>query len=73
MKTNVWDRRENESIQAYEAFCVYRDLGSERSILKAAQKLLKSEGTLKRIFYVIPHGSVHSQFHALYGTNIREA
>ena len=47
-RTHLWDQKLGESAKAYEAFCVYRDLGSERSILKAAQKLLKSEGTLKR-------------------------
>lgn len=30
-----WDRLEEESIKAYEAFCAYRDMGSSRGVLKA--------------------------------------
>lgn len=48
MKTNVWDRRENESIQAYEAFCLYRDMGADRSCVKVGQKLGKSATIITR-------------------------
>lgn len=37
-----WERRENESTKAYEAFCIYRDMGRERSLSKVAEKLQKS-------------------------------
>lgn len=37
----VWERMPNESSKAYAAFCVYRDLGPERSLEKAIQKLDK--------------------------------
>lgn len=32
-----WDRLPGESARAYRAFCVYRDLGPKRSVLKAIQ------------------------------------
>jgi len=31
----LWERRESESSQAYQAFCLYRDLGADRSIVSA--------------------------------------
>lgn len=37
-----WERREEESTKAYEAFCIYRDMGRERSLSKVAEKLQKS-------------------------------
>ena len=37
-----WERREKESTKAYEAFCIYRDMGRERSLSKVAEKLQKS-------------------------------
>lgn len=33
-----WERQEGESSKAFFAFCLYRDLGLERSITKVAQK-----------------------------------
>jgi len=39
--SEIWDRLPNESTKAYAAFCVYRDLGPERSLDKAGQKLDK--------------------------------
>jgi hypothetical protein len=33
-----WERLKGESSKAYAAFCLYRDMGKERSIAKAAQK-----------------------------------
>jgi len=37
----VWDRQKNESSKAYAAFCVYRDLGPDRSLEKVRQTLDK--------------------------------
>jgi len=39
--SELWDRLPNESTKAYAAFCVYRDLGTERSLEKAGQMLDK--------------------------------
>jgi hypothetical protein len=41
-----WDRRDDESPQAFEAFVVYRNLGPARSIANAASELRKSKSTL---------------------------
>jgi hypothetical protein len=38
----IWDKLPEESSKAYEAFCVYRDMGTERSLVKAGEKLGKS-------------------------------
>ena len=43
-----WERREKESTKAYEAFCIYRDMGRERSLAKVAEKLQKSETLMGR-------------------------
>lgn len=43
-----WERREKESTKAYEAFCIYRDMGRERSLSKVAAKLEKSETLMGR-------------------------
>jgi len=37
----IWERQKNESSKAYAAFCVYRDLGPERSLEKVRQNLDK--------------------------------
>lgn len=41
-----WERLKNETSKAYEAFCVYRDLGTERSITKTSQTLNKNRTTI---------------------------
>src|SRR4051812_24365359 len=46
--TNPWDRRSGESGKAYAAFLAYRDLGIERSLTKAAEKVTKKKQTLHR-------------------------
>lgn len=37
----IWDRLPNESSKAYAVFCIYRDLGPERSLEKLRQNLDK--------------------------------
>lgn len=43
-----WERQPDETPKAYEAFALYRDAGSDRSIAKVAEKLGKSEALLNR-------------------------
>ena len=43
-----WDRREDESSKAYEAFTIYRDMGVDRSLSKVSEKLQKSETLMGR-------------------------
>lgn len=41
-----WERQPKESAQSFEAFAMYRDMGVNRSIRKAAQNLNKAVTTL---------------------------
>lgn len=41
----LWDRQKNETNKAYSAFCMYRDMGTRRSLSK----------TVAQIFPGIPH------------------
>lgn len=43
-----WLRQPGESGKAYEAFCVYRDLGAGRSVQKVVEKLSKSRALISR-------------------------
>lgn len=43
-----WERQPEETPKAFEAFCVYRDLGPERSIAKAGKRLGKNRVTLEQ-------------------------
>jgi hypothetical protein len=38
IKGNPWDRQVCDTTKSYSAFCVYRDMGSQRSLPKAGQK-----------------------------------
>ena len=44
-----YERLEDESSQAYEAFCTYRDLGAGRSLPKTAQVLGKKPGYTRQL------------------------
>lgn len=43
-----WERQEKESAKAFEAFCIYRDMGIQRSVRKVARELGKSETLMAR-------------------------
>lgn len=43
-----WEPLEGESSKAYEAFSTYRDMGTQRSLTKVAEKLGKSETLMAR-------------------------
>jgi len=45
----IWERQSKETSKAYEVFCIYRDLGLERSCLKVARESTKSESYIKRL------------------------
>lgn len=44
----IWERREGESPKAFEAFACYRDMGTDRSVLRVSQQLAKSDTLIKR-------------------------
>ena len=43
-----WERQHDETVKQFEAFCIYRDMGKERSLQKVAEQLSKSETLIKR-------------------------
>lgn len=47
-QANIWEPLEGESSKAYEAFSIYRDMGTQRSLSKVAEKLQKSETLMGR-------------------------
>lgn len=44
----LWERREGESGQAWEAFRTFRDLGETRTLAAVAQELRKSDSLIRR-------------------------
>lgn len=44
----AWERQENESARAFEAFVLYRDMGAARSLAKVGQVLGKSTALMER-------------------------
>lgn len=48
MANKIYDRQSGESVKAYEAFAIYRDLGVNRSIDAVVNKLNKSRQLLSR-------------------------
>jgi hypothetical protein len=42
--TDSWEQLPDESALAYEAFCIYRDMGPTRSLAKAAQAMERPPG-----------------------------
>lgn len=47
-KKRIWERLEKETTKQYEAFCVYRDMGSDRSLRAVGERMGKSEGLMER-------------------------
>lgn len=47
-KPAPWERQEKETPKPYEAFCIYRDMGTQRSVRKVAEELGKSETLIFR-------------------------
>ena len=48
VETELWERQPGESAKAFEAFCIYRDMGVSRSARKVSEKLGKSRQLLSR-------------------------
>jgi hypothetical protein len=46
----IWQRIETDTDKSFAAFCVYRDLGADRSIQKTQEKLSKSSGYLRVLY-----------------------
>jgi hypothetical protein len=43
-----WERQKGETQKAFEAFCIYRDMGADRSLSKVSQQLGKHKVLLQR-------------------------
>ena len=48
LETKLWERQENETNKAFQAFCIYRDLGAGRTLAAVAEKLRKSYDLIRR-------------------------
>lgn len=46
--TPLWERLDTDTDKSFEAFCIYRDMGANRSLRKVAEKLSKSETIINR-------------------------
>lgn len=44
----LWEKQSGESSQAFETFCIYRDLGSKRSVSAVYTELSKSRQLISR-------------------------
>lgn len=44
--TEPWERQDGETARAWEAFCIYRDMGPDRSLRKVVQELNKNLTTI---------------------------
>lgn len=44
----AWERQPEETPKAYEAFCAYRDMGSDRTLAKVGEQLGKSDALMER-------------------------
>lgn len=47
-KLEPWDRQAQEGIKAYTAFCLYRDMGTQRSLDTSYRRHLGQESSLKQ-------------------------
>ena len=47
MRVRLWEKLPEETSRQYEAFCIYRDMGIERSILKVAYEWSEGGHTSK--------------------------
>lgn len=45
---HIWERLDTDTDKSFQAFCIYRDMGSNRSLRKVAKKLSKSETLINR-------------------------
>ncbi len=47
-QAHIWERNETDTDKSYSAFCVYRDMGRDRSIREVGRKLGKSRAQIER-------------------------
>ena len=62
---NQWDRLPKETSRQYEAFCIYRDMGPDRSILKVAQEWSAGGHTSKLKEWSSKHHWVERALHMM--------